>query len=271
MKILARANKKLRGNGKFYTIPEPTKSWFYVTEYDSNGYPIKAKTIGCSGDMPYSYMYVSSLSSNTNKLTYYCEDFEINEGVTNVVENAFNGCSNLKTVIIPSSVTSIGKSAFAYCTNLTSIEIPNSVTSIGPETFNRCSNLKNIKLPNSIAIIQSDIFFYCTSLQSIIIPNSVITIKNGAFFNCNKLTSIKFSNSLTSIEKGAFQYCSSCLLFDFREATQIPTLSNTDAFGDTSSSKKIVVPDSLYDSWKSATNWSSYASYIVKASEYVEA
>ena len=48
MKILARANKKLRGNGKFYTIPEPAKSWFYVTEYDSNGYSIKEKTIGCS-------------------------------------------------------------------------------------------------------------------------------------------------------------------------------------------------------------------------------
>ncbi len=30
---------------------------------------------------------------------------------------------------------------------------------------------------------------------------------------------------------------------------------------------KIVVPDSLYDSWITATNWSTYADYIYKVSE----
>ena len=31
---------------------------------------------------------------------------------------------------------------------------------------------------------------------------------------------------------------------------------------------KIIVPDSLYEQWKTSTNWSMYASQIYKASEY---
>ena len=33
---------------------------------------------------------------------------------------------------------------------------------------------------------------------------------------------------------------------------------------------KIVVPDNLYDQWIAATNWSTYADYIYKASEVSE-
>ncbi len=61
------------------------------------------------------------------------------EGVTYSVKSiggfAFNNCSNLTSVTIPSSVTSIGGSAFAYCSGLTSITIPASVTSIGNYAF----------------------------------------------------------------------------------------------------------------------------------------
>lgn len=58
---------------------------------------------------------------------------------------------------------------------------------------------------------------------------------------------------------------------DFSQATAVPELSNTDAFGSTNSTFKIVVPDSLYNDWIVATNWSTYASHIVKASEYTPA
>jgi hypothetical protein len=45
-------------------------------------------------------------------------------------------------------------------------------------------------------------------------------------------------------------------------------LSNSNAFNSIASDCKIVVPDALYDEWKAATNWSTYASYIVKSSEF---
>lgn len=55
------------------------------------------------------------------------------------------------------------------------------------------------------------------------------------------------------------------MVFDFRNATSIPTLASVNAFGRTSGSKKIIVPDSLYDSWKAAANWSSTTNGIVNA------
>jgi hypothetical protein len=56
--------------------------------------------------------------------------------------------------------------------------------------------------------------------------------------------------------------------YDFRALTAVPTLVSGYAFTDIPSDCKIVVPDALYDEWVAATNWSSFASYIIKASEF---
>ena len=61
--------------------------------------------------------------------------------VSTIVNRAFYGCDNVKTIVIPNSVTSIGGAAFDYCSSLTSIVIPNSVTSIGYSAFYNCSKL----------------------------------------------------------------------------------------------------------------------------------
>jgi hypothetical protein len=70
-----------------------------------------------------------------------------------------------------------------------------------------------------------------------------------------------------TINSQAFYNCTSLTLLDFRNIEAVPTLSNTNAIP-TNAGLKIVVPDSLYDSWCTATNWASFTSYIVKESEY---
>ena len=64
----------------------------------------------------------------------------IPESVTEIKDNAFNGCRSLTSINIPEGVTSIGKGAFSDCENVTSITIPKSITSIGTEGFYRVSN-----------------------------------------------------------------------------------------------------------------------------------
>ena len=54
----------------------------------------------------------------------------IEDGVTNIGINAFDGCTGLSSIEIPNSVTRIGFQAFRECYALTSVTIPNSVTSI---------------------------------------------------------------------------------------------------------------------------------------------
>jgi hypothetical protein len=56
--------------------------------------------------------------------------------------------------------------------------------------------------------------------------------------------------------------------YDFSQHATIPTLANTDAFSSIPSDCKIIVPDSLYDNWIVATNWSSYVSYIIKKGDW---
>ena len=62
--------------------------------------------------------------------------------------------------------------------------------------------------------------------------------------------------------------CSALEVVDFSEATAVPTLHSVNTFQNTNNPFQIVVPDALYDQWKAARNWSSFANQIVKASEY---
>ena len=119
--------------------------------------------------------------------------------VTGISESAFEGCSDLQSVTIPSSVTSIGVWAFRWCNSLPSITIPSSVTSIGDGAFERCSSLTSITIPSSVTSIGYGVFRGCTSLTSITIPSSVTSIDGGITSGCSSLTSIV-------VEEGNPQY-----------------------------------------------------------------
>ena len=134
-------------------------------------------------------------------------EFVIHDGVTNIDDFAFYGCTGLMSVTIPDSVTSIGDSAFEGCEKLTNLVIPNSVTTIGNSAFYNCNNLTNITVPNHCQSIASYAFCGCNKVESIIISDNLTTIRNYVFAWCNNATSIIIGNGLTYIEEKAFKGC----------------------------------------------------------------
>ena len=68
----------------------------------------------------------------------------IPEGVTQIKNYAFLGCSALTSVMIPEGVTSIGDSAFINCSGMKSVTVPLSMQSIGSYAFYGCSALTDV-------------------------------------------------------------------------------------------------------------------------------
>ena len=90
----------------------------------------------------------------------------ISEGISSICENAFSGCSSLKSINLPSSIESIGATAFAYTNSLESIVIPEGITVIHGGTF-LYSGINRITLPSSLEQINSKAFSGCTNLRDI--------------------------------------------------------------------------------------------------------
>ena len=164
-------------------------------------------------------------------------------------------------------VMSIGQSAFRYCYALTTVDF-SQATSIGEHAFDRCNNLTSANFPAATSI-GLNAFEYCTNLTSADF-SAATSIGQSALFYCTNLTSANFP-AATSIGSGAFSYCSKLTSLILRVTTQVCTLSNTSAFNNTpikSGTGYIYVPAALIDSYKTATNWTTYANQFRALESY---
>ena len=127
--------------------------------------------------------------------------------VTKVSSNAFLGCKQITSVIIPDSVTKIGSDAFASCENLISITIPDSVTKIESSAFMGCKSLICITIPDSVSSLEQSAFFSCDSLTSVSLGTGITTIAKNTFYGCDSLTSVFINGKITKIDQDAFSSC----------------------------------------------------------------
>lgn len=218
----------------------------------------------------------------------------IPEGTTSIGDYAFYYNETVEQIIVPSTVTEIGSYSFSECKNLTSVNIPEGVTKILSHAFSNCKNLTSVNIPSSVTEVESNVFFQCShltkaefaSIESIcsiefdysnplfyahhlyingeevtelIIPDNVTSIGNYAFNGCTGLTSVTIHENVTSIGNNAFAQCGpitvTCL------ATTPPTLGSN-VFSNNYGAFVIYVPAESVDTYKAASGWSNYSSYI---------
>ena len=146
------------------------------------------------------------------------------------------GSGSSSYCVIGSALTN----GIVYCNMLQEVYVGKNVTSIDPYAFNKCYSLASITIPTGITSIDPYAFNNCHSLASITIPTGITSIGNYAFFNCYGMR-----------------------YYDFSACTSIPALSNKNAFENIPSDCQMLIPSALYNNWKSATNWATYARYMV--------
>ena len=155
---------------------------------------------------------------------------------------AFQSCTTLKKVTLPSSVTKIGKGAFSECTSLTDINLENVKTY--EEGAFVSTKLTNVTLNANVTAIPKDCFKSIFTLKTVTIPSgSVMTsIENSAFANDYALTSISvLPSSLRTIGESAFNGCSALGTITLPESL---TSIGTSAFS-TSGLTSLTLPKSV--------------------------
>lgn len=130
---------------------------------------------------------------------------EVDLGDVKVGKYAFQGCDKLKELkMAKNGITDIAEGAFENCTALENVEIPSNVTDIKKLAFNNCTNLKSVKLPENINSIEDLAFARC-GLENLEINSG--TIGYRAFWLNQNLKNVKIGNKVSSIESAVFEEC----------------------------------------------------------------
>lgn len=194
----------------------------------------------------------------------------VNDDITKLGGYNFYNNQDLQTVSMP-NVTDVGdyvfmcNSAYSCYSNIREIHLP-SATTIGKGAFDSCRYLATLDVPNVTDLRGGRAFSGCNSLKKLILPKLIYY--NLQSFRADKkppivlldiLGSSGASNSLSLVDLSSLEY------LVIRCETGVVSLYSKIIAG-----VNIYVPDALVESYKTATNWSTYAEQIHPLSEYVE-
>ena len=148
----------------------------------------------------------------------------IEDGVTEIGNQTFQGCTGLTNVTIPDSVQKIGAWAFYLCEGLKSVDIPANVEignssfrqssleqvtvsggSVGQYAFHRNVSLKKIDI--NCETIGDEAFSGCDYLTDITLGENVKTLGDKAFYTCDALERVEIPSTVTDIGEKTFYSC----------------------------------------------------------------
>lgn len=192
----------------------------------------------------------------------------------------FYNCYSLTSLDVSgwdtAAVTSMSQ-MFFFCVSLTSLDVSGwdtgAVTDMN-SMFSSCYSLTSLDVSDwdtGAVTNMSQMFNNCTSLTSLDVSDwdfSLVTNATYAgniFRYCRGLRgSLTLPATMAQIGTYCFADMRSIYEWHFK-ATSPPALANTNAFSYMTDfgGKKIYVPQSALSAYKTATNWSTYASYMV--------
>lgn len=195
------------------------------------------------------------------------ELIDLPEGVLEILTGkqssvgAFEGCSSLAEITLPSTLMSIGNKSFSECSKLKSIHIPANVSTIGYAAFAQCTNLESItvdssnpyfkiqnnclveeltngsyrliqalsdaEIPDGTSILDQNCFT-AVPVTKVTMPDTVTTLNSYAFGECTTLEEIELSTAIGRIPASCFSGCTALKkvnLDDLLNLTEIGTFA----------------------------------------------
>lgn len=169
------------------------------------------------------------------------------DGMTEIGNNVFKNCTNLKEVIGIDKLQYVGNSTFSSC-NYLNINMLSNIREYGDWAFSNCYNIISVDLTNTTKLGKS-VFFGCDNLNTVSLANSALKeIPERAFQFCESLESVDSFNNITKIGKQAFNGTKLQSLNITGELKEI----GKKAFYHCTELETIVLPDSLSKVGRSA-------------------
>lgn len=196
-------------------------------------------------------------------------DEELINSYIGLIDNSLN----ILVTKLPDGITRIAPYTFYNRSNITDLSLPDSITSINNYAFYNCTRLNIDKLPDSLTTLGSYVFQYCNALNIKVLPSGVTSIPTYCFQGSYSMTELTCLGNITNIENYSFYGCTEFSKLVLPNITSVPKLANKNALTSTkiySGTGYIFVPDTLVDSFKSASNWSNFANVIKPISELGE-
>ncbi len=99
--------------------------------------------------------------------------------LTTFESGLFNGCKQLKKILLPKNLDTICNGAFKWCISLTKLELPN-VETVKAFAFGDCRSLEEVFMPK-VKTIEYSSFYFCRNLKRIIVGKDISGVDIDAF------------------------------------------------------------------------------------------
>lgn len=122
---------------------------------------------------------------------YMADYYAIHDTQTNetTFDTPWSSLKGITEVVLEEGVRNLGNYAFTGCTQLWNVSIPSTLEVLGYQCLAN-TDIKQINLPEGLEVMRSNALAWCNNLRSIRIPSSLKVIESEALACNNRLDSI---------------------------------------------------------------------------------
>lgn len=162
----------------------------------------------------------SSLETYPNEMASSCglERILMKPGVKKTGYSIFWGNTHLKEVILPEGLEELGVYAFDWCSSITNVVLPTTLGKANGNTFANNPSLKRVVIPEGIPRLSgSTLFYLAVNLNEAYVASTVTQMEHSTFACCSSLTNITLGpqSQLMEIGRSGFHGCTALTSFTF--------------------------------------------------------